>query len=135
MAIDGHARVKRWVRNLDSHPEAGFWLPTSTGKFYPDFVCELVDGRLAVVEFKGDHIRTLAKEIEKGQVGAVWAERSAGAAVFAMVFFEDGGGPWLSSWIGRCFEDGQIGPLKLNVDSAECLFTACLWLIVSPESG
>jgi len=65
---------------------AGFWLPTSTTKFYPDFVCELVDGRLFVVEYKGEHLRNVAKEIEKDQVGKVWAERSAGQCLFAMVF-------------------------------------------------
>jgi type III restriction enzyme len=86
LAIDEHPKVKRWVRNLDSDPVAGFWLPTSSGRFYPDFVCELTDGRVLVVEYKGDHISGMAKEIEKGQVGNVWAERSGGQALFAMVF-------------------------------------------------
>ena len=65
---------------------AGFWLPTSSGRFYPDFVCELTDGRVLVVEYKGSHISAMAKEIEKGQVGKVWAERSGGKALFALVF-------------------------------------------------
>jgi type III restriction enzyme len=86
LAIDEHAKVKRWVRNLDSDPVAGFWLPTSSGRFYPDFVCELTDGRVLVVEYKGGHISGMAKEIEKGQVGKVWAELSGGKALFAMVF-------------------------------------------------
>lgn len=86
LAIDEHPKVKRWVRNLDSDPVAGFWLPTSSGRFYPDFVCELTDGRVLVVEYKGGHISGMAKEIEKGQVGEVWAERSGGKALFAMVF-------------------------------------------------
>lgn len=42
LAIDEHPKVRRWVRNLDSDPVAGFWLPVSTGRFYPDFVCELM---------------------------------------------------------------------------------------------
>ncbi len=33
LAIDEHAAVRRWVRNLDSDPVAGFWLPTSSGRF------------------------------------------------------------------------------------------------------
>jgi Holliday junction resolvase len=86
MAIDDHPKVKRWVRNLDSDPVAGFWLPTSSGRFYPDFVCELNDGRVLVVEYKGTHISGMPKEIEKGEVGKVWAERSGGKALFAMVF-------------------------------------------------
>lgn len=85
MAIDEHAQVKRWVRNLDSDPVAGFWLPTSSGRFYPDFVCELTDGRILVVEYKGAHLRGMPKEIEKAQVGRVWAANSGGRACFAWV--------------------------------------------------
>jgi type III restriction enzyme len=90
-AIDKHRQIKRWVRNLDSDPVAGFWLPTSSGRFYPDFVCELVDGRLLVAEYKGEHLRGVPKEIEKGQVGRLWAERSSGRCVFAMLFKLDAG--------------------------------------------
>ena len=86
MALDDQARVQHWVRNLDSDPVAGFWLPTSYGRFYPDFVCQLTDGRVFVAEYKGEHLRTVPKEIEKAQVGAVWAERSNGRAVFAMIY-------------------------------------------------
>ena len=90
-AIDKHPMVKRWVRNLDSDPVAGFWLPTSSGRFYPDFVCELTDGRLWVAEYKGEHLRNMAKEIEKGQVGRVWAECSGGTAVFSLLFKQERG--------------------------------------------
>lgn len=86
MALDEHPKVKRWVRNLDSDPVAGFWLPTSSGRFYPDFVCELGDGRVLMVEYKGHHISGMPKEIEKGEVGRVRAERSKGQALFLMVF-------------------------------------------------
>lgn len=91
VVINAHPMVKRWVRNLDSDPVAGFWLPTSSGRFYPDFVCELTDGRLFVAEYKGEHLRTMAREIEKGQVGQVWADRSDGTAVFAMLFKQERG--------------------------------------------
>ena len=86
MAIEEHAQVLRWVRNLDSEPEFAFWLPISSGRFYPDFVCELIDGRVFVAEYKGEHLRAVPKEIEKGQVGRLWAERSGGKAAFAMLF-------------------------------------------------
>ncbi|MCK6422009.1 MAG: DEAD/DEAH box helicase family protein [Aquabacterium sp.] len=91
LAIDGHPKVRRWVRNLDSEPVHAFWLPTSFGRFYPDFVCELDDGRVLVAEYKGEHLRTVPKEIEKGQVGRLWAGRSDGRAVFAMLFKQHGG--------------------------------------------
>ena len=86
MALDQHPRVRHWVRNLDSEPVHAFWLPTSSGRFYPDFVCELTDGRVFVAEYKGEHLRNVPKEIEKALVGQVWAARSSGRAVFAMLF-------------------------------------------------
>jgi type III restriction enzyme len=91
IALEHHLQVARWVRNLDSDPVAGFWLPTSFGRFYPDFVCELKDGRLLVVEYKGAQIASMPKEIEKGAVGKLWAERSSGRCLFAMVFKEHAG--------------------------------------------
>ena len=91
LAIDEHALIRHWVRNLDSDPQAGFWLPTSFGRFYPDFVCELLDGRLFVAEYKGEHLRSVPKEIEKAQVGRLWAERSGGRCVFGMLFKNEAG--------------------------------------------
>ena len=91
MAIEEHRLVRRWMRNLDSDPVCGYWLPTSFGRFYPDFVCELTDGRLFVAEYKGEHLRSMPKEIEKGQVGQLWAERSGGRCEFAMLFKQDVG--------------------------------------------
>jgi len=70
MALDEHPKVARWVRNLDSDPVNGFWLPTSSGRFYPDFVCELADGRVFVAEYKGDHLRAAPKELQKSGRGS-----------------------------------------------------------------
>ena len=39
------------VRNAAGHSRS-FRLPTATDKFYPDFVAQLADGRLLVVEYK-----------------------------------------------------------------------------------
>jgi type III restriction enzyme len=50
-ALDMVGGVKHWVRNLDRR---GFWLPLAERKFYPDFVAELEDGRILVVEHKGE---------------------------------------------------------------------------------
>jgi type III restriction enzyme len=91
LAIDTHPRVKHWVRNLDSQPQCAFWLPVSAGRFYPDFVAELNDGRVFVAEYKGEHLRRVPAEIEKAEVGRLWAERSRGTAAFAMLFRQEGG--------------------------------------------
>lgn len=89
-AIDLYASVRHWVRNLETEP-FGFWLPTSRGRFFPDFVCELADGRLAVVEYKGAHLRNDPYEIEKRQVGRIWQDRGNGKYRFGFVFLSEGG--------------------------------------------
>jgi len=88
--IDRHPKVKHWVRNLDRDP--GFWLPVSRGRFFPDFIVELADdGRIAVIEYKGGHLKTIPEEIEKRQVGELWAAKSGGKCVFGFVYLEDNG--------------------------------------------
>ncbi len=88
--IDPHPAVRHWVRNLDTAP-CGFALPTSRGRFFADFVAELVDGRVALLEFKGAHLVSDPYEIEKSQVGALWARTSGGRAVFGWLTMEQGG--------------------------------------------
>lgn len=92
VTIDSHPKVKHWVRNLERDVEGAFWLPTSYGKFFPDFVCELEDGRVLVVEYKGEHLRNVPMEVEKDQVGRLWAEKSSGRCVFLMAFAKDSHG-------------------------------------------
>jgi type III restriction enzyme len=89
VTLDNHPQVRYWVRNLERDVEGSFWLPTSHGKFYPDFVCELKDGRIFVLEYKGEHLRNVPLEIEKDQVGRLWAEKSDGKCLFLMAFAED----------------------------------------------
>lgn len=79
--IDQHPQVRHWVRNLDTAP-CGFGLPTSRGRFYADFVAELVDGRVALLEYKGAHLQSDPYEMEKREVGELWARTSQGRAVF-----------------------------------------------------
>jgi type III restriction enzyme len=81
--IDNHSAVRHWVRNLDT-PPCGFWLPTSSGKFYPDFVIERMDGVLVVAEYKGAHLQG-ADQLEKRQVGELWAKNSQGRARFGWI--------------------------------------------------
>ena len=82
--LDNHAKVKYWVRNLTTAP-CGFGLATSKGHFYPDFVAELLDGRIAVIEYKGAHLVNDPYEIEKRLVGELWARKSAGRCVFGQI--------------------------------------------------
>ena len=82
--LDSHAKVKHWVRNLTSAP-CGFSLPTSRGRFFPDFVAELLDGRIAIVEYKGAHLLHDPYEIEKRQVGELWAAKSQRRCLFGQI--------------------------------------------------
>jgi type III restriction enzyme len=82
--IDRLPEVKHWVRNLERRPESSFWFQTSTDRFYPDFVAELVDGRILVVEYKGEDRWSNDDSKEKRVVGELWAERSGGKCIFVM---------------------------------------------------
>ncbi len=73
-ALDREAAVKHWVRNLEQLPEFAFWLPTATDYFYPDFVAELANGVLLVVECKGDAYASNDDSREKRLVGERWAQ-------------------------------------------------------------
>jgi type III restriction enzyme len=79
--LDGLPEVKFWVRNL-ARKATSFRLQTSTDWFYPDFLCQLADGRVVAVEYKGAHLWADAEE--KRAVGAVWQSRSDGQCVFVM---------------------------------------------------
>ncbi len=83
--IDSLREVKYWVRNLERQPVYSFWLPTSTDRFYPDFVAELNDGRILIVEYKGAHLYGNEDSREKRDIGSVWARASGGRCLFAMV--------------------------------------------------
>ena len=88
--LDNHSAVKHWVRNLVTEP-CGFALATSRGRFFPDFVAELTDGRIAVVEYKGAHLLNDPYEIEKRQIGELWAAKSDGKCVFGQIAKERDG--------------------------------------------
>jgi len=81
-AIDAHPKVKQWVRNIERQEKFSFWLPTATDYFYPDFVAELVDGRVLVVEYKGEPYKTNDDSRQKRQVGDQWANSSNGKCLF-----------------------------------------------------
>lgn len=81
--LDDLQAIKFWVRNLP-RKATSFRLQTSKDWFYPDFVCELADGRVLAVEYKGKHLYDGNDAEEKRTVGAVWASRSGGRCLFAM---------------------------------------------------
>lgn len=65
-------------------------MPLAHGRFYPDFVAELQDGRILVMEHKGKHLVTAEEARQKANVGALWEERSGGKALFLMSTVERG---------------------------------------------
>lgn len=81
--LDRLPEVQFWVRNLSRKPTS-FRLQTSKDWFYPDFLCQLIDGRVLVVEYKGKHLYDAVDAEEKRAVGAVWASRSKGRCLFVM---------------------------------------------------
>jgi type III restriction enzyme len=83
VAIDEHPAVRHWVRNLPKS-EFSFSLPTAVNNFYPDFVCELVDGRHLVVEYKGEGYKTNDDSDTKRKVGEYWAKVSGNLFLFAV---------------------------------------------------
>lgn len=83
-AIDSLPGLKFWIRNVARHPNS-FWLPTATDKFYPDFVAQMNDGRLLVVEYKGAHIADGPDTAEKRTIGQLWERKSGGKGLFVVV--------------------------------------------------
>lgn len=77
-------QVKYWLRNVARHKNS-FWLPTSTDKFYPDFVAELEDGRILVVEYKGVHLIESSDTKEKRMIGEFWEKHMERRGVFLIV--------------------------------------------------
>lgn len=83
-ALDMTGKVKHWVRNLERR---NFWLPLANAKFYPDFVAELIDGRILVLEHKGADRASNEDSKQKSSRRALGSqERRQGA------FLDDGEG-------------------------------------------
>jgi type III restriction enzyme len=87
--IDSHPTVKFWVRNLVARPAASFRLPIAGGWFYPGFVAQLEDGRVLVVEYKGEVYKTNDDSREKNNVGKLWAEKGGKNYLFLMAANQD----------------------------------------------
>ncbi|MBN9125781.1 MAG: hypothetical protein BGO99_10045 [Nitrosospira sp. 56-18] len=68
--------------NLSGQPRAAFWLPTSTDRFYPDFVALLQDDRLLVVEYKGAAYVSNDDSKEKRLIGELREKKAMAGAFF-----------------------------------------------------
>jgi type III restriction enzyme len=99
MAIDANVKVKQWVRNIERQERFSFWLPTATDYFYPDFVAELNDGRVLVVEYKGEPYKSNDDSREKLQVGHRWEQSSNGRCLFLFAVLRDDAGRNVSQQI------------------------------------
>lgn len=82
--IDKHPSVAQWVRNQERRPRDSFWLQTATDRFYPDFVAQLRDDRILVVEYKGANLASNDDTKEKERLGNFWAAKSGGRCLFLM---------------------------------------------------
>lgn len=85
-AIDSLPEVKFWLRNVAKNVES-FWLPTATGKFYPDFLARLNDDRMMVIEYKGALLAGggVDDTNEKRAIGHLWEQSSGGKGLFVVV--------------------------------------------------
>jgi len=81
--IDQLDEVRYWIRNIPRRTTS-FSLPTSKGRFYPDFIVLLRDGRILVVEYKGGYLVGAPDAKEKKAVGDLWAAKSGGRCLFVM---------------------------------------------------
>ena len=81
MILDSLPQVKHWVRNP---VKRGFSLPLTKDRFYPDFIAELNDGRILVVEYKGEPYKTNDDSREKCLIGEQWEKLNKGKCLFIM---------------------------------------------------
>ncbi|WP_236966839.1 hypothetical protein [Mannheimia varigena] len=89
VAIDSLPQVKYWVRNP---VKRGFSLPLAHQNFYPDFIVELIDGRILIVEYKGEQLKSNEDSKEKALIGNLWEKLSQGKSLFIMALKNDGNG-------------------------------------------
>lgn len=77
-------RIEFWVRNLVRREGSSFSLQKSDGKFYPDFICQLKDGTILIVEYKGGDKWDVPKVKMDRLVGELWANMSGERCRFVM---------------------------------------------------
>jgi len=80
-ALGSLSEVKFWARNVARHTNA-FRLPIAGGWTYPDFVAQFNDGRLLVVEYKGEQL--IAGATAKRAIGELWQAAGGGRGIYVM---------------------------------------------------
>ncbi len=75
--------VKSWIRNVECK-KTSFSLQTGSDRFYPDFLCQLENGKTLAVEYKNKRDWHLPENKEKRQLGELWEKRSNGTCLFVM---------------------------------------------------
>jgi type III restriction enzyme len=81
-------RIQFWVRNLVRREGSSFFLQKADGRFYPDFLCQLLGsagkpGVILAVEYKGADRWNGAEDDRL--IGGLWANLSEGRCRFVMV--------------------------------------------------
>ena len=104
VALDSLEGVQHWIRNVPQKRHS-YWIPlASGGNFYPDFVVELGDGKILVVEYKGAHLAQAQDAEEKREAGEMIEERGEGK-VFFMMPSKQGSGPSVHDQIRAKIEE------------------------------
>ena len=85
--IDEHDEVVTWIKNIVKDSVNSFWLQTATGKFYPDFIIKLKNGKTVVAEYKGEHLKNDDTK-RKEEIGDFWASQSE-EYEFLMLYADD----------------------------------------------
>lgn len=75
--------VKSWIRNVECK-KTSFSLQTGSDRFYPDFLCQLENGKILAVEYKNKRDWHLPENNEKRLLGELWEKRSKGTCLFVM---------------------------------------------------
>lgn len=75
--------IEFWMRNLVRKEGCSFFLQKGDGRFYPDFLCQLKNGKVLAVEYKGSNGWTDAEDDRL--IGGLWAEMSGGHCRFVMI--------------------------------------------------
>ena len=89
--IDALSEIDFWFRNIPQ-TRSSFFLQTSTDKFYPDFIAKLKNGKVLVIEYKGEHLSNSQDTKEKENLGKLYEDKSNKTALFLMVTKKDSQG-------------------------------------------
>lgn len=107
-AIDTCPQVKHWIRNIERQEQTSFWFATATDYFYPDFVAELNDGRVLVIEYKGENLWDTQDSKEKRLIGQRWQDEGKGKYLFLMTRKTDELGRDIADQLAKSIQERQI---------------------------